>query len=500
MSDAPQIPVTAGSVFVQVGSAGNPLKYIIGQGARGRVGAYSGGGVSVESLFSFGRPYATRVTGNASRITGDFAAPHTVLSPLRDLMKTVQCGNTLLLFRGCPPLDISKFSQGFAFVDFFTTDVTASGDLLDGITGEQPDLMDTLSWDALAMIDFRPLAASKSSVSVSTAAFNHGILISQPSCAGVCGAGDDGTKELLVVGDPQPVATIPRIYYTGDSGNTYVQQTIAAVANGAAEAVAVAGNRVVVAVSGTNAGIFTANLADVKLGTGVFTLATGITAGHVYNDIIALDASTLVACGASGRVALSTDGGYSFTLITTGIATAFNRVAGGTDSGVVFVGGASSVLLRIKNLGTTPTVEALTVTGLSPDAIKALTVPKDRTNEVYVGSDTGKIFRTRNANDPTPIWTQLSLDGVSGGSIIEDIGFCEARQQIMYVVQSNASTQSRVIIDYTGGNMANGAIAIGTFTAPANSIINSIVAVSANLAFTYGEVNAAIGFMGKVAG
>jgi hypothetical protein len=128
-------------------------------------------------------------------------------------------------------------------------------------------------------------------------------------------------------------------------------------------------------------------------------------------------------------------------------------------------------------------------------------VPRDRTNEVYIGTATGEIHRARNAYDSVPTWQELSFDKPTGGGIIEDIQFADVRQQIMFVVQSNAATQSRVLVDYSGGQMAKWATAFGaTFTSPANSIINSIAPVSANFAMTVGEPNGGQGFIGKIAG
>jgi hypothetical protein len=498
MSDAPQIPVTQASVYIQPSGPGNPLKFIIGGGARGRLGAYSGGGIAGESLFSFGRAIGTRITQNPGRFTGQFAAPATAASEVRKLAKNIRCLFGIFDFAGCSPQDIDKFTLLRIFVDALITGQSPSGDLVDGITGEDPDQMDQIDFDALALIEAAPLSHAKASGTITTAAINHIIAIGAQNCAGACGPDNDGTQEFIAVGDAISPATIPMIYYTSDSGQSWVQQTIAVVTNGTAEAVAIVGNRVVVAVSGTTAGIYTAPLPDVKLGTAVFTLAANITTSMAFNDIVALDGATVLAVGAAGRIAYSTDGGYSFTILTSPVATVLSRVAVGSDRNLVWIGGVSGVVIRVKNLAV---AEQIVVSAIGSDAVTAVAVPRDRTNEVYIGTATGEIHRARNAYDSVPTWQELSFDKPTGGGIIEDIQFADVRQQIMFVVQSNAATQSRVLVDYSGGQMAKWATAFGaTFTSPANSIINSIAPVSANFAMTVGEPNGGQGFIGKIAG
>lgn len=491
-----QIPTTTGAVFVQPYGAGNSLRFVVGDAARGSVAAYSGGGTSVESLFSFGRPVGSRITANPSRYTVQVMAESRVVSALRSLARNVNCIPNLYVFAGCTPQDVDQFSLLRIFVDAAITGNSVSGNILEGASGDNADLMDQIDFDALTLVEARRLAHADLSATVSTGAFNDVIAIGGPACPDACGGADDGDSEFVAVGDPVSPATIPRIFYTNDGGSTWTQQTIAAVANGAAEAVAVAGTRVIVAVSGTNAGVFVAPLADVKLGTATFVAASGITAGDEYFDVIAIDPATVVAVGETGKIAVSNDGGYSFTALTGGGASNLACVSAGTDKSVVWAGGASGALLRIKNLRTVETIADPT----GGDDITAIKVPLDRTGEVYVGTDAGEIWVSKNAQAPTPTFAELSFDKPSGGSIINAIEFAEARQAIMFVVQTNGSSQSRVLVDYSGGSAGKWMTAIGTFTSPANAVINAIAPTSANYALTVGEPETSQGFIGVVSG
>lgn len=499
MANLPEIPNTKGAAWVGL-SVGRTPKFIVGQDARGRAGAPSGGGVSAEPLYSFGEPVDMRVTSNPGAVSSQIAASAGVVSEVRKLAKRPQNKLSIYVANDCSPANPGKFKIMRIFAKAIPSSLSQSNDILDGVTGEEADQMDQLDFDALTMIEARQVSHSDQSGTVSTGAINHVIALIDQTC------NPAGKLEFLAVGDPVSPATIPRIFYgtrPADAATTdtitWVQQTITAVANGAAEAVAVVGNRVIVACSGTNAGVFTASLDDVKAGTATFTLANGITATHVYNDVIALDGMTVLAVGASGRIALSVDAGFSFTLLTSPTSNDLNRAACGGDKAVVWVGGASGTILRIKNLST---VETITVAGVSTDAVKAVAVPRNRTDEVYVGTAAGEIHRSLDARASTPVWAELNYDKPSGGGLIEDIQFGDAIGHVMFVVQSNGSSQSRVLRDLSGGSAGAwlAPVDLGSFTSPANAVINSIAVVDANFAVTVGEPETAQGFIGIVAG
>jgi hypothetical protein len=479
------------SVFVQPSGAGNKLKYIDPENI---AAAYSGGGIAVESDFVRGRYVGSRITQNPGRVSMQLSARRRTTSELRKLAQNVRCLPNVYILTGCPPQSIDRFELMTILVDAAITGNGVSGNIADGTTIADPKLMDQLTFDGAILLEARPLGHTVASSSPFAAGINHIIRVGEPYCAGPCGPENDGAREFLAVGDGITPATIPNIAYTRDGGVTWVTQTIAAVTNGVAEAVAIAGNRVIVAVTGTTPGLFSANLQEVMAGTATFQ--AGSTVAH--SDVIALDDVTVLAVGAAGRISLSQDGGFSWTQIASGVATALNRVAAGTDKNVVWIVGASGVVLRLRNLAV---VEAFTVSGIGTDAVTAAAVPRDRTGEFYFGTATGEIWRTLNAEAPTPVWEELQFDKPTGGGIVEDIQFVpNDRQPVMFVVQTNAATESRVLVDYTGGAMGNWTLPIGSFTDPVNSVINSIAPANVNFALTAGEVDVTNGFVGQVYG
>lgn len=490
---APAVNPTLTRSYIQPGGLGNDI-YMLPPETN--VGAASGGSVSFESDYA-GRVYVgSRQTSNPERWTFDLMTRRITISRLRNLSLVPQCLNTVILLNGCDNLDFTNFLFGEIYIDAGFGGLSASDNVSNRTEQTDPKLMDTVSVSAGVRLEFHPLThVSAGGSTFGNAAINHIINLANVRCAGFCGEYSAGDQEYLAVLDPISPATIPRIGYSRDGGNTWTIQTIAAVANGAAEAVAVSGNNVIVAVSGTNAGLYRAALDSVKAGTATFTAVTG-PGTVVFNAVLAVG-SLVFAAGATGNLWVSRDGGYSFTQLTTGIATALNAIAA-DDENVVWVGGASGVLLRVRNTNVVGNIG--TITGIGTDNITALAVPPNRTNEVYIGTATGEIWRSRDATNGIPTWAELSFDKPSGGGIIEALAFSDPMGATFWVVQTNASTQSRVLIDRSGGKMSVNAVAIGTFTNPGNSILNTIAPANIDYALTGGEAVSSLGFLGKIFG
>jgi hypothetical protein len=490
MSDAINPSLT--KVLLQTGGNANPFQFLPRETD---VDAISGGGVTVESDFA-GREYVgSRQTSNPARWTGNLSSRRTTVSKLRNLASDgLPCFHNLVILNGCESQDFTKFSMGEKYVDFTFSGLTPSDMIAKKTDQADPRLMDAIAVDAAIRIEFHPLAHTLQGTAFGDAGINHIINIKNPRCSGRCGDYDAGDREFIAVADPISPATAPRIGYTGDGGNTWTIGNIAAVANGVAQWVAVHGNNVIIAASGTDAGLYRAPLDGVKAGTATFTPVTGAPAA-AFNCVMSIE-SLVVAVGASGNLYISRDGGYSVTQLASGVSSTLNAIAGDSES-LFFIGGASGVVRKVVN---GRVVSGVTVTGLSTDNVTALAVPANRTNELYVGSVAGKIYRTKNAGDALPVWKELSFDKPSGGGIIEHMAFSDAMGSFFWVVQTNGSSQSRVLIDYSGGDMASAAVAIGSFTSPGNAIINAIAPANADYALTVGEPVNSNGFTGVIFG
>lgn len=481
---------TSGSGYIQFG-AGQTLHFTTGQESRGSIGAQGGSGVSANSLFSQGVYVGTEITSNPNRVTTQVQIDYDTVNAMREI--DLSCPFNFYVVGGCSPESFSDFRSVRIYVDSVATGLPTSANLLQGTSGSPDDAMENFDISAAVVEYIRTQIHSPIAAAVGNAGINHGIAIGPNRCVNGC---SQGGKEFVIVTDAISPATIPRIGYSSDGGNTWTMQTIAACTNGTAEAVALAGTTLVVACSGSTGGIYYAALADVKAGTAVFTLANGVTSGHAFNAIVATNRQKLVAVGASGRIAVSKDGGASFTYITSPVATALNAVAVGVNPGLVWIVGASGVVIRLRNLST---AESITVAGVGTDTLNTVSVPYYRPDEVYIGSATGEIHRSLNAGAAVPVWAELQFSKPSGGGIIECIAFTGARGCIMEVLQTDASSDSSILYDFSGGSMGNmSVVRVGTSAAPSNNGFNWIIPVSVNYALVLGEVVSSLGYVGKM--
>lgn len=482
---------TRGAVFVQPGGFAQPFKRLP---AETNVGALSGGGFSSESDWTGGGVYVgSRRTSDDERWTTTVSTRFGVAKELRKLgYRRPKCYFNGMILWGCAPQDISSFIQGLLLIDTGIASNGQSADIVKGMDQADEKVMDTVDWDVAVVEEIYPVAHSRIGLAVTTGAINDIIPVNILNCAGVCGDENDGNREFIAVGDPVSPATIPRIFYTNDAGNMWVSNPLAGIANGAAVSVAVYMSNVLVAVTGTNAGLFRLPLDSIKsAGTLAPQLVNGIAAATPVNKVFTID-NLIFAAGDGGDMWVSTDGGYSFTAIVS-TSTEDMVAIGSTSEDIVWFGGTTQAVVRVRG---TYLAEVITVTGMTGD-VTAIAVPFGRSNEVYVGTDTGEIWRSLNANDPVPDWEELNFDKPTS-SIIEDIKFAGTLGAAMWVVQSNGSSQSRVLRDLSSGGMGYYALAVGTFTSPANSLMNAIAPSGVNFGLTAGEANGGSGFFGRI--
>lgn len=461
-----------------------------------QVTAFPGGGRSVESDWQKKRYRGSRFTSNPERFTGDITAYRTHISKLRQF-GDAPCFHTAYLLNGCPTLDFTQFQSGEIWIDLAITSKTTTQDLVSSSDASAGEERDSISASVAVKEAIRVLAHADKSGTVTANAINDVIALIDQYCPGECGPGTE--KEFIAVGDPVAPATIPRLFYTANGLETAMtSRVLTGIADAVAVAVTVVGSQVLIACTGTNAGLYRVPLKDVRSG-GTLTpqLVSGISNGTAVNDVRALSEDVVLAVGAAGAAWLSTDGGYSFAARTTTTAENLTVIGHGDDADIAWIGGENGALMRFLRQSV---FESIVVAGISTDDVTAIAVPVFRENEVYVGTVAGEIHRSRNAFDSTPIWEEMTIDEPAGGSIIEALEFTGTRGCVLFIVQSNSTTQSRVMVDYSGGKLSKNAVAIGTFTSPANAIINAIAPRDPNFAVTVGEPETAQGFIGLVSG
>jgi hypothetical protein len=265
----------------------------------------------------------------------------------------------------------------------------------------------------------------------------------------------------------------------------------------------------VIVFSDTKAPVY-AQLADIYNGVAdplLWASSSGVseTSTNFPKAAVAVDGSTILAVGAGGRIWLSTDGGISFTKIyDTGALTTQNLNAiDAQASGNAFVGGNSGVFIRLAKtpgassfVGSLIAVRDASLNTLSSN-INSVRTPPTRGDEVYLGTAGGEIWRSRGVNATKVVFQNMKFDRVGIGSIT-DMEFAGFQGNTLFVIQTNTDNTSRVLRDFSGGNLANDVEPIGDFVTPGNFKMNSIAAANVNMAITVGELHNTYAFIGMI--
>lgn len=78
------------------------------------------------------------------------------------------------------------------------------------------------------------------------------------------------------------------------------------------------------------------------------------------------------------------------------------------------------------------------------------------------------------------------------------MSFAGLQGNILFVVQNDVNGYSRVLRDFSGGNLGNDVEAIGDFVTPGNFGINSIYAANSNMAVDVGNVQGTYAIIGMI--
>ena len=304
-----------------------------------------------------------------------------------------------------------------------------------------------------------------------------------------------GDEEFLFAADRSAGGAAPYIAFTTDKGATITPRLITPAINDLdlLDICKAGPNIVACGPAASVGGVVWVKYDDFVANSFTVVRSTGISAGTAINRVIAITSTLVLACGNAGIAYISRDSGVSFTSLGTAVTANNLTEIAFADENLAWFGGASGTLVKWYN----GVMSVVPVNGLSTTAITALAVPPGRGYEVYIGSAAGNIHATPNALLTTPVFSTRSFPNVGVGSI-DDIQFAGAEGNVMWVVQTNGSSQSRVLRDDSGGMMGADTQIIGDFTSPANSVINSIAPSSENHALTAGEPNGGSGFAGRV--
>lgn len=288
----------------------------------------------------------------------------------------------------------------------------------------------------------------------------------------------DGTIYAVTAADP--VGGKPFLLKSSDGGATWSETELAALSVDCT-AVVVVGDKLLIA-AGTTIALYDKN----------GTQLNAYTASGNVAALAAPDAANLVAAGADGLVLVSDDGGYTWTALTSGTSNDLGALA---VRGLTrwYVGGANGTLLEYDR----GTLSALTLpSGLSAVTVNAIALPYapsgfSRRDDIYIGMGNGTLYRS---TDGGANWDEVSLPG-SGSGTVADVRLVELLGQVLYVVHTDASGNSVVLRDWSGGA---GGINVETLDTPSNSGLTVLVPVTANDAYVFGNVHGGAELVVKV--
>lgn len=421
------------------------------------------------------RRYLSELDGKKNLRIRFFTGDYTVPTNYGKMFYLINSRNTKM--RGSFPVD-------------FVNDTEDVGD----------QLRRTFPQRAIDIVDIDPVQHLKISGTVTTLQVNHVISVGYPRSAGdVSGENTNSTgdKEFIAV-TSKNVSNLPLLFWTNDKGATWTSVTLTGLTNGDAFGVAKAGAYIVVAMQGAGGGLAYAKWDDIKAGTATWTRSTNISAGTVVNMVMAVSASTLYAVGNSGAVYKSTDSGITFTSLGTAVtANNLTKIAV-ADESLIWFGGASGTLVKCLN----GVMSVVTVTGISTNAINSMAVPPGLTrgSELFIGAADGNVYVTVNSTATTPTWATRAFDS-SGAGAVDGLAFAGPDGCVLWLAQTNGSSQSRILRDLSGGKLGLDVEIIGGFTSPANSTFNAIAAGAGNCnnLMVVGDINTSQGYLGSVA-
>lgn len=493
-------------VDARIGGAGNPWQIL---DRNGMLDAPSGGGRARET--QWGRaakkgiePRGFIYTGNPEDWTATVTYPVTVGNFQSRVGK---CPFDLRARPYCENLDdMSDLGKPGAYAYHQATATSYGFDNpLAQMDGQGAESKRTIAVTAVLEERYSTLAHDDISGTTADVAINKIINTSVYKCQDNCGLAtseEDGfwfvtdqDSSPLYVGNPAPW-----FYYTSDGGATWASVRIDTYTATDALDVVQCGQRVVAFSTGkapTYArfedivnGVVAPNLWNTSSGF------SSVSSPNFPKAAVAINSSLIYAVANGGGIWKSTDGGLSFTAVTSGTTTNLNCI---TEAGeqTLYIGGNSGLFLRIIG-GTVSTVTVEDSTGADLTSnINTIHTPADRANEVYLGTAGGEIWRSKTASNTRPTWENMAFDRKGTGSIkdIKSVGY---RGDILCVVQSDANGNSRVLWDYSGGALGDSVRFIGDFNTPANFGINSIAPANVNFALTVGEIHLTYGFVGKI--
>lgn len=310
----------------------------------------------------------------------------------------------------------------------------------------------------------------------------------QPTC-GACGCGStasDGCNDLFAATDvdSSPYST-PYLLLSTDGGATWAARVITG-ATGNAIAGTCMGDKVLVVLEGQGIGYATKD--------GDYNDWTIVSADFADTPVSvwAVDAATAYAGATGGAVYKTTDGGQSWTRVLTPgqLATGNLTAIAFVDVSLGYLGGANGELILYED----GVFSQLADPSAAGHTINKIALVPDQPCRLAVGTSGGNLYISTNKGTT---FTRVRFPGDGSGSV-DDLAFAGPYGVVMFLVQTNADGDSRVLRFLSGHAGGSDVEVVTTYTQHANNGINAIAACSVNEAWAVGEVSGGNAFLLKV--
>lgn len=464
------------------------------------VGAYSGGRQPIQS--EWGRDergdltyLGTSITGNPERFTFNVSQrveiQKALQNALNQLDKAALCGcdnfgvNLRTRIRCGDIRDVNNYDIAVVGIDAYSTSQSTANNLANSMDGNDQiqSLVENMS--AGVLVWQRPLVHNDIKGTINDVAFND----IKWKCDEEYWAVTDGDDTPGYLTDPTPL-----VFWTTDKGLTWDSVYVGPLLNGDGLSLVIVGANVLVA--SPTIGVAYAPVASIKNGVdnpNLWALSTGFVSDFPNRLTVAPD-GTVWAVGDGGYVWKSADGGFTFSEVSAATVTTEDlHSVHFAEADLGWIGGENGTLLKYYR-GTLSAVS----TGIAAQ-LNDVAVPSRRTNEVYFATDTGLIYRSNNALATTPTFTSKGFP-MSGNGQVNRLLFVGFMGQYLFVLQSDADDNTRVLRDNSGGDLGASVEIIGDFQSPENNGINAIAMATPNQGLVVGEVEDAYGYIGSING
>lgn len=185
-----------------------------------------------------------------------------------------------------------------------------------------------------------------------------------------------------------------------------------------------------------------------------------------------------------GYVGKSLDAGATWTwtsVNTTGLNCVYAY-----DAELAYAAGDNGLIYRSTDGGTSWTDVSEVAT--FAENILVVTVPPGRLNEVFVGTNGGNVWKSKNKGGT---WSQMAFSGDSVGSV-DSLEWCgQCGSDVLWILQNDAGPRGRILRDLSGGYGSSDVRAETTYTnvIAAGVELNKLVCCDENTAYAAGEVS-----------